>query len=195
MPTLLSLRIIAFLGLLIRAASAIIGNNGVIQTIGVGQYCTNYFNGLNDESRLPDPCNPCDFECGFCHQGESARCPWNCNNGCTSSVYYYDPDSGEDVYSTICSAGCVSAASCTPIANGEFTGIGTVGDSTSCDFRCNAGYTKTGRSCVAGGVTCPNGQYNLKGVCTACRTCTNGYYLSGCTGSNAGDCIACTNTN
>ena len=190
MLTLLSLRI-AFLGLLIRAASAIIGNNGVIQTIGVGQYCTNYFNGFVDKlsNYREDTCEVCDYECGFCYSGEVQNCPWNCHAGCEMP---YDIGNW---YKVTCSAGCVSMASCTPITNGEFTGIGTVGDSTSCDFRCNSGYTKTGRSCVAGGLTCPDGQYNLNGVCTACRTCTTGNYLSGCTGSNAGDCLACTNTN
>jgi hypothetical protein len=168
-----------------------IGNNGVIQVPGVGEYCTNYRYGPLT-SNWYGAGNPLP-SCYLCFDGQK-KCPWNCNSGCFS-VYQNVYVTGKGHHSiSYCSDGCLHKSDCTSIPNGYFTGNGTiVGDSTSCPFQCNTGYTKYESSCVYEPVTCSQGQYVKNNVCTPCQTCANGYWLDGCTGSNPGTCTACNN--
>ena len=172
-------------------SSDTVGNNGLIQVLGVGEYCTNYRDGplasnfYGSSSVLPS--------CYFCLNG-NRMCPWNCNSGCLA-VYQNVYRDGYGFHSiSYCSAGCLHKSDCTSIPNGYFTGNGTiVGGPTSCPFECNVGYTKSVSSCVFQPVTCSLNQYVVNNVCTPCRTCTNGYWLDGCTGSNPGTCTLCNN--
>jgi hypothetical protein len=174
--------------------SSLVGN-GYIQYPVTGEYCETFYDVGSFQFTLDvNDCGTCEKQCAACKQHPFAKCPWNCHNGCEGILTYEDWFTSSEIYDYTCNAGCVVKSACTPIANAQFTGSGiTVGDSTSCPFTCNAGYTKTGSSCILNIVTCPEGQYNLNSACTPCRTCTNGYWLSGCAGSNAGDCLPCEN--
>jgi hypothetical protein len=144
-----SLRAIAMIFPFLSALANAAGNDGYIQTPGVGQYCSNFFNALYDNLLMPYDCMECGG-CNFCWSGEYQKCPWRCYQGCDATYTDRDYYTGEDSFYTKCSAGCVSTAGCTAISNGYFTGAGTVvGNPSSCPFACNAGYTKTGMSCVA----------------------------------------------
>lgn len=154
-----------------------------------GEYCTDFFAGLSTVRYWPYSSS--EWLCASCVTGSSKLCPWSCNNGCYGTEYGYDQEYDAIYYAVSCDSGCVTKASCTAKPNSYFTGSGTItGDATSCPFGCNAGYTKSGSSCVS---ACTSTQYWLNGVCTACATCSQGYYLSGCGVTSPGVCTSCTN--
>jgi hypothetical protein len=162
------------------------GNNGRKQIPKTGEYCANYFDAYSFRyDMLISQCQNCDGTCTACKFKEDPICPWECYFGCSGSYidFAFNPD--REKYDYICSAGCVSTASCTPISDGYFTGAGTInGNSNSCPFNCNAGFTKSGLACV-----CPLGQYSLNGVCVACSSVTNGYFTG--PGTVVGDANSC----
>lgn len=52
------------------------GNNGVMQTPVIGEYCSNYFRGSTFEYKLYyDSCQKCDWECISCFGRENPNCP------------------------------------------------------------------------------------------------------------------------
>jgi hypothetical protein len=162
-------------------------------TPGVGNYCSSYIERqvwrlwVNDVATCPH-CNGATSSFGM-------TCPWACGSNCWGIKHRFGGLAGPYQYLNdiehICEAGCRSVAACTAKPDAYFTGSGTItGDANSCGFACNAGYSVSGSSCV---LNCASGQYLLNGVCTACATCENGYYRSGCGGSSAGVCTSCSN--
>ena len=132
-------------------------------------------------------------QCRACFDGPERVCPWNCNAGCTvvDNGYDYSYSLFKALYT--CEAGCIYTDVCFQIDNGYFTGSGAnVGYHMSCPFDCNSGYVKVENSCVSD-VPCAGGMYKPGGECIPCPFCQNGYWLDGCTGTNAGVCKECTN--
>lgn len=152
MRTVVSMMLALYLAALVSGA----GNNGVIQIPVSGEYCSNWYSGSSFEYKLyyDDSCQNCDEVCTSCFGGEHQECPWNCYDGCLGEYYSFVYD--YEIYDAVCKAGCVSSANCTAIANAYFTGSGTaIGNPNSCPFECNAGYTKSGSSCVAAAFHAP----------------------------------------
>lgn len=165
------------------------GWDGTIQYPGTGEYCQYYHQLREFEINDYTPSS----SCRPCWDGPELQCPWNCNVGCSGVDNGYD--SAYNVYksSYTCVEGCMFTDLCFAIDNGYFTGSGaTVGDPMSCPFDCNPGYTRVDFSCVLDTV-CLAGQYKVNGMCVPCPFCENGYWLDGCTGTNAGVCRECTN--
>jgi hypothetical protein len=78
---------------------------------------------------------------------------------------------------------CLSVVNATP--SGYYTGSGVNGDSNSCPFACNAGYTAAGRSCYP----CAPGSYS--GVSrSVCQACNAGYYSEYAGASSCKNCSA-----
>jgi hypothetical protein len=184
-----------------------IGDNGVQQYPDIGWYCSYYVQQRYEEAWFAPTTLPSCYQC-FGYVGDNSRfnptyvagytttCPWSCTSSFCSSIYSgkinSQPPPNQYMYSLDCNAGCVRKTPCQAIENGYFTGRGGTASDT-CPFECNAGYLKQGYSCVG---TCSEGFYQLNGYCTECQKCAaNGLYKSGCSGSSAGDCIPCSNTN
>ena len=181
--------IVIFLMSFVSSSFAIGGYDGVVQSPGIGEYCVEYFNKLTyniDDYSPSSQCRPCfDYY--------EKTCPWNCGSSCfmVSEEFLMEYYMFKTVFE--CLGGCLFTAECTAVDDGYFTSSGvTVGDASSCQFACNTGYSKSGSTCVSNSA-CGAGQYKLNGVCTQCRTCDNGFWLDGCTGTNSGVCLECTN--
>ena len=131
----------------------------------------------------------------------TATCPWPVGQFCkfwafVSPNYYY----------WHCIGGCTETKRCLNIYNASYTGPGT-STPDSCPYQRNPGFNNAtlvpslGFVCSAHPpcAQCPAGTYSdIPGatVCKNCPTgssCSKGYFLSGCGGSNAGSCVRCTN--
>ena len=167
-----------------------VGSNGVIQIVGVGEYCIGYFDALQFTYRLDyATCQNCDGLSVACFGQVAEICPWNYDSGCVG--LYIDSHSDYEEYDYTCSAGCISKQGCTAKANAYFTGIGTVGDSNSCPFACNPGYTRSGALCV--GAAAPTTTAAItQPLTTPAPTAQAGpnAYFTG-VGTIAGDSLSC----
>ncbi len=123
------------------------GDNGVKQTPGIGEYCSNYYSGDSAIAILESTATT--SSCLACFGQTLQACAWNCGAYCGGTYSSYLAWKSKNIFIYTCSAGCVSTASCTSKPNAFFTGIGTVGDSNSCPFACNSGYVKSGASCIS----------------------------------------------
>lgn len=153
-------------------------------TPGNGKYCINYktassnlvFYGgdgtLQTDKQL------------FCNQ--ISLCLWDYNYGCSFVQGGLNPyDADYSIWN--CAAGCVLAASCTPIPYATFTGpANPITSPSGCPFQCNPnkGLINTGTACV-----CNTGYYydTTLSMCSSCINLTPNALWTG-PGTSATNC-------
>ena len=153
-----------------------------------------------------------DGRCAFCQNLPSnvilvSGCDWRCKQGylqsgsqCSACPAPSDCAAGSYPDYQGSSNVCLTCLPCQRPSNAVLLTAGTFGVASSCVFRCEAGYYRSGDLCVACTQrACALGQTFLTACtgaadskCTACRACSVGErVVSACTASNNTLCAAC----
>lgn len=162
-------------------------------TLGVGQYCSNYFSAYDENTRINLGALTYTYNgiavwidfaddssrSNICYNdvGSLGLCPWSRGTYCKLSSPYawcwpWDAYCCEDgCWRTMseCTMGCASVAPCVIPANSLATSAASpVTNASGCSYTCNSGYVAQGGLCVAASPSCSVGFYPSGGTCVPC---------------------------